>query len=58
MKVGTNGVGAVGGALESGRAVNAREDGVVATAAVRIKLGLLDHVVAGFAVDCGCEQFN
>jgi hypothetical protein len=45
-------VGAVIGALESGGAVDASEDGAVAPAFVRVELRLLDDVVARFAVNC------
>lgn len=38
--------------LESGRAVDAGEDGATAAALVLVELGLLDDVIARFAVDC------
>lgn len=49
-------MGAVISAVESSRAVDAGEDGVAAAALVLVKLRLLDHVVAGFAVDYREEE--
>ena len=40
---------AVIGAVEGGGAVDAGKDGAVAALLVRVELGLLDDVVAGFA---------
>jgi hypothetical protein len=40
------------GALERGAAVDASKDRPRASRPVRVELGLLNHIIAGFAVDC------
>jgi hypothetical protein len=42
--------------LEGSRAVDTGEHGATAPALVRVKLRLLDDVVASFAIDCFCAR--